>query len=122
MSPFMCGFSPPPTVGNNDFNLVLRDIDDEEMAAWVNLKPRDATMLHFKADPNRAVVLATRASGGSYVFSAADGQFYTWLGDLKEMKAQLWANELGARVNAVGIEEFEWLRWAGERKLKRDWT
>jgi hypothetical protein len=110
------------TVGDDHFNLVLCDIDNAETQAWVNLKPRDARMLCFKADPIRAVVLATQDSEGLYVFRDADDQPYTWLGDLKEMKAQLWASELGSRVNAVGIEEFEWLRWAGERKFKRDWT
>lgn len=105
------------------FNLIVRDLASTDRETWVNLKPRDARMIEFEPDGARQAVLAARDTGaGRYLFRDADGQSYAWLGDLKEMKAQRWAGELGSRVQVVGLEELEWLRWASERKLKRNWA
>jgi hypothetical protein len=80
-------------------------------------------MIHFSPDTARQAVLGTRdEETGRYLFRDIDGLTYAWLGDLKDMKAQRWAGELGSRVQIVGLDEFEWLRWAAERKLRRNWA
>ena len=73
--------------------------------------------------PAKKAVFAQRdAETGRYVFTAATGETFAWLGDLKAMKAQRWASELGTRVQVVGIDELEWLRQAGERKIRSSWV
>jgi hypothetical protein len=105
------------------FNLVVPSPNGEDKEVWVNLKPRDAKMIEFDPDEQRRAVFASRNDETTaFVFVDALQARYVWVGDLKAMKAQLWATELGARVQAVGMEEFEWLRLASDREIKRDWA
>lgn len=115
---------PFQTVGNGtNFNLIVRDINGVDQSTWVNLKPRDTKMVRFGIDATRKAVFAQRdAARKLYVFTAATGETFAWLGDLKVMKAQRWASELGTRVQVVGIDEFEWLRQAGERQIRSSWA
>lgn len=105
-----------------EFNLVLRDVKGSEIEAWLNLKPKDARIIEFGPAKPQKMVVGSPAQDGHYYFTDAKGIKYAWLGDLKDMKAQRWAGELGSRVQSVGLEELEWLRWASERKIKRTWT
>jgi hypothetical protein len=108
-----------------DFNLILRNLKGAECEVWVNLKPRDTRIVDFNPDDKRKVVLGRKdGENEQYLFEAADADksTYEWLGDLKEMKAQVWAGAVGARFQSVGIDEFEFLRSAGERKIKRNWA
>lgn len=115
---------PFQTVGKDvNFNLIVRDIAGVDQSTWVNLKPRDTKMVRFGVDTARKAVFAQRdAETGRYIFTAATGETFAWLGDLKAMKAQRWASELGTRVQVVGIDELEWLRQAGERKIRSSWA
>jgi len=115
---------PFQTVGKDvNFNLIVRDIAGVDQSTWVNLKPRDAKMVRFGVDASQKAVFAQRdAETGRYVFTAATGETFAWLGDLKAMKAQRWASELGTRVQVVGIDELEWLRQAGEGKIRSSWV
>lgn len=108
---------------DRNFNLVVRDISGVDQSTWVNLKPRDAKMVSFDIDTDRMAVLARLDDEtGRYIFKAVNGDAFAWLGDLKAMKAQRWASELGTRVQVVGIDELEWLRQAGERKIRSSWA
>jgi hypothetical protein len=108
-------------VNGNDFNIALRDFSEVDLEAWVNLKPRDSRMLSFSPDQTTQTVRAQREND-ILTFSDADGGKYAWLGDLKDMKAQKWASDLGGRVLGVGLDDFEWLRIAAERRLGKNWT
>lgn len=108
-------------VSGNEFNIALRDFSEADCEAWVNLKPRDSQMLRFSPDQTTQTVRAEREND-ILTFTDVDGGKYAWLGDLKEMKAQKWAGDLGQRVLGVGLDDFEWLRIASERKLGKDWT
>ena len=111
------------TLEGSAFNLVVPDLNGEEIEAWVNLKPRDARMIDFDPDQERQAVLASRETPkGPLLFRDIAGQTYAWIGDLKAMKAQGWAGELGSRVQAVGMEELELLRLAGTRGITREWA
>jgi hypothetical protein len=104
------------------FNLVVRDAAGVDRQTWINLKPRDAVMIHFQPHEKQRAVFAKRdPSGAQFLFEAEDGKTYVWLGDLIAMKAQRWASELGSRVQVVGMDELEWLRQAGERKIRSGW-
>jgi hypothetical protein len=104
------------------FNLVVRDAAGVDRQTWINLKPRDAVMIRFQPHEERRAVFALRdPSTGQFVFTAEDGTTFVWLGDLIAMKAQRWASELGSRVQVVGMDELEWLRQAGEGKIKSGW-
>ncbi|NJO34583.1 MAG: hypothetical protein HC869_17080 [Rhodospirillales bacterium] len=72
-------------------------------------------------EQRRAVFAQLDPSTGQFVFEAEDGTTFVWLGDLVAMKAQRWASELGSRVQVVGMDELEWLRQAGEGKIKSGW-
>lgn len=108
-------------VSGSDFNIALRDFSEADREAWVNLKPRDSQMLRFSPDQTTQTVRAEREND-ILTFTDVSGGKYAWLGDLKEMKAQKWAGDLGGRVQGVGLDDFEWLRIASERKLGKDWT
>jgi Response receiver domain len=106
---------------SDSFNLALRDLMGADIEAWVKLKPRDSRMLSFEpADASKTVRAVLE--NDVLVFSDIDGRKYAWLGDLKEMKAQKWAGDLGGRVQGVGLDDFEWLRIASDRGLQKDWT
>lgn len=117
---FAFPFQTIDSAGTN-FNIALRDVAGEAREAWVNLKPRDSKMLTFTPD---AVTRTVRAApeDGVLVFTDDAGNKYAWLGDVKEMKAQKWAGDLGGRVLGVGLDDFEWLRTASERQIDKDWT
>ena len=104
-----------------DFNIVLRDVAGDAREAWVNLKPRDSRMIAFNPNAATRTVRAV-LEDGVLVFIDDQGAKYAWLGDLKEMKAQKWAGDLGGRVLGVGLDDFEWLRTAAERQISKDWT
>jgi hypothetical protein len=110
-------------LGGTTFNLVVPDVDGQEIEVWVNMKPRDTHMIEFEPDADLRAVLAVRhAETGRFLFKDKSGQSYAWIGDIKAMKAQRWVVELGSRVQAVGMEEFEWLRLASEEKVKLNWA
>lgn len=104
-----------------DFNVALRDANGDPHEAWVNLRPRDSRMLRFARDDQSKTVRAT-VDGDHFVFTDVDGRKYAWLGDLKEMKAQKWAGDLGHRVLGIGLDDLEWLRTASERQISRNWV
>lgn len=111
------------SLGGTTFNLVIPDLDGQEIEVWVNLKPRDTHMIEFNPDADLRAVLADRdAETGRFIFKDKSGQGYAWIGDIKAMKAQRWVVELGSRVQAVGMEELEWLRLASEEKIKQNWA
>lgn len=108
---------------NVNFNLIVRDASGVDQSSWINLKPRDAKMIRFGVDAVRKAVFAKRdAETDRYIFTAATGETFAWLGDLKAMKAQRLASELATRVQVVGIDELEWLRQAGEGKIRSSWA
>jgi hypothetical protein len=104
-----------------NFNIALRDVGGEAREAWVNLKPRDSKMLTFMPEEGTRTVRAV-LEDGLLVFTDDGGRKYAWLGDVKEMKAQKWAGDLGGRVLGVALDDFEWLRIASERQIVKDWT
>lgn len=104
-----------------NFNIALRDVAGDAREAWVNLKPRDSRMIAFTPNTATRTVRAVLEEG-VLVFTDAQGAKYAWLGDLKEMKAQKWAGDLGGRVLGVGLDDFEWLRIAAERQITKNWT
>lgn len=109
--------------GEGQFNLVVRDAADVDRQTWVNLKPRDAVMIQFTPHAERLAVLARRdPETGRFIFEGEKNTTFVWLGDLIAMKAQRWASELGSRVQVVGMDELEWLRQAGEGKVKPGWN
>lgn len=109
--------------GEGQFNLVVRDAADVDRQTWVNLKPRDAVMIRFTPHADRLAVLARRdPETGRFIFDDENNTTFVWLGDLIAMKAQRWASELGSRVQVVGMDELEWLRQAGEGKVKPGWN
>ncbi|WP_414976770.1 response regulator receiver domain [Brevundimonas sp.] len=109
--------------GEGQFNLVVRDAAGVDHQTWVNLKPRDAVMIRFIPHPERCAVFARPdPETGRFVFEAEDNMAFVWLGDLIAMKAQRWVSELGSRVQGVGMDELEWLRQAGEGKIRAGWT
>lgn len=105
----------------DDFNIALKDVVGDPREAWVNLKPRDSRMVTFSQDAATHTVRAT-PDDGLLVFTDDAGAKYAWLGDLKEMKAQKWAGDLGQRVLGVGLDDLEWLRTASERQINKNWT
>jgi hypothetical protein len=104
-----------------NFNIALRDVSGEAHEAWVNLKPRDSRMLTFTPEAATRTVRAT-LEDGLLTFTDDGGNKYAWLGDVKDMKAQKWAGDLGNRVLGVGLDDFEWLRIASERQIGKNWT
>lgn len=104
-----------------NFNIALRDVAGDAREAWVNLKPRDSRMITFAPNVATRTVRAV-LEDGILVFIAEEGTKYAWLGDLKEMKAQKWAGDLGGRVLSVGLDDLEWLRTAAERQITKNWT
>lgn len=106
---------------STNFNIALRDIGGESREAWVNLKPRDTRMLTFTPEAATKTVRAV-LENDLLIFTDDGGNKYAWLGDLKDMKAQKWAGDLGGRVLGVGLDDFEWLRIASERQIGRNWT
>lgn len=109
------------SLSGDHFNIILRDSGSVVQEAWVSLKPMDTVMVQFDPDAARRGVIATRDQD-RYIFSSVDGRRWLWLGDMKEMKAQQWAMDLGSRISGVGMDEMELMRLAAERKLKRNWT
>ncbi|KQR80523.1 hypothetical protein ASG07_15395 [Sphingomonas sp. Leaf343] len=109
------------SLSGDHFNIILRDSGSVVQEAWVSLKPMDTVMVQFDPDAARRGVIATRDQE-RYIFSSVDGRRWLWLGDMKEMKAQQWAMDLGSRISGVGMDEMEHMRLAAERKLKRNWT
>ena len=103
------------------FNIALKDVGGVAHEAWVNLKPRDSKMITFTPDANTQTVRAD-LDGDVLVFTDDAGVKYAWIGDIKEMKVQKWAGDLGGRVQGVALNDLEWLRIAGERQIGRDWT
>jgi hypothetical protein len=102
------------------FNVVLQDGAKKVQEAWVSMKPMDTRMVQFAPDEHLKAVIA-ELHDGKYVFRDVEGRSWLWLGDLKEMKAQRWAVDLGSRMSGVGMDDLELLRLAGDRKLKRNW-
>jgi hypothetical protein len=104
-----------------NFNIALRDVGGTAHEAWVNLKPRDSKMITFTPDADTETVRAD-LDQDVLVFTDEAGVKYAWIGDIKEMKVQKWAGDLGGRVQGVALNDLEWLRIAGERQIGRNWT
>jgi hypothetical protein len=109
------------SMGGNTFNIVIQDAQKHIKDAWVSLKPMDTTMIEFQPDHTRQGVLGLR-DGERYLFNDASGRSWMWLGDLKEMKAQRWAIDLGSRILGIGLDDMELLRLAGDGKVKSNWA
>lgn len=110
-------------IEGNVFNLVVPAANGAGQEVWVNLKPRDARMIEFDPAQPARMILGTRDEMlDDFIFTDSEGTRYAWVGDINPMKAQRWVVELGARVQAVGMEEFEWLRLASEEQIKQNWA
>lgn len=93
------------------FNVVVKHNEQIGAEIRVGLKPRDTVMVTFDPDAVTKRVLATRDNEMSiFVFRDTENRQYHWVGDLKELKAQSIASQLGARIHGVGLDDLEWLR------------
>ncbi|TRC77472.1 hypothetical protein FJV83_28070 [Mesorhizobium sp. WSM4307] len=97
-------------IADGKFHLVLKqELLDEGALVIVDGKPRDAVMILFTRDEARKRVFAVK-DDGRYIFVDKDENKYQWIGDLKPMKAQSFASQIGARMHSVGVDDLEWLR------------
>lgn len=94
------------------FNIVLKhQAQGDGVKAKIRSRPRDGEMIVFACDPTKKRVLAQRSpDGAAYAFIDKNGASYEWIGDLKALKAQSIAGQVGSRMNSVGLNDLEWLR------------
>lgn len=81
----------------------------ETVLLLIGAKPHEARMVEF-GPTTSGRVQAGKLQDGRFMFKDTEGQFYVWIGDLREMTAQRAASAVAARLHQVGLDEYEWLR------------
>lgn len=99
------------------FNLVV-STGASDVRLSVSEHPRGTVKIDFKPEPEGRRVIAARKYREDFYFEDVLGRRFRWLGELKDLRAQKLCNEVAANSQRVGLDEYEWLRLAGENKLK----
>jgi hypothetical protein len=96
------------------FNLIAQEQENCARELLVSYKPRDTVMVTFVPDARRGTVLAQRDENSDFIFFDHNGRRFSWVGDIRDLKAQRDASEVAYSVHRVGVDDFEWLRLMGK--------
>jgi hypothetical protein len=97
------------SVSPDKFNVVVRLKDNSDVTLILVPAPHVTELLWFVPAPDVQQVVATQADG-IHIFADDSGNRFEWIADMKELSAQSFASSLGASMNRVGTDQFEWLR------------
>ena len=93
---------------SGETKIIVKISDGNYLKLTPVYKANSLKMIKFKLTESRDVIVAT-----DYKFIEEKGETehkYTWVLDLKDNHAQRIANEFGAYISRVGLDESEWLR------------
>lgn len=107
---------------NNNFLFLPLKENKEARKTKIVVKKNDGTFLKLKPvyDANFVKIITFKLTDGIDFIKSSENKFtaieggveqkYTWVLDLKDNHAQRIANEFGAQITRVGLDESEWLR------------
>ncbi len=95
-----------PSKGGGEICFVVGD--DVKLFRTI-LSPYEMEIHPFPVNPPKKRVLAIQ-EGNEWNFRNTDGNIFRWAGTLKRECAQRIANDFGAKISRVGLNESEWQR------------
>lgn len=94
--------------GDSKFDLIIQE-DSEFSRLKISRNPFELKTIKFLPTGDTQSVQAIE-NNGKYEFNAEYEEQYEWMAELKDAHAQRVANNFGANVSRVGLDESEWLR------------